>query len=94
MATAYTIVVPNPVGVPATVEVHVTAMRRDGRALSREELEALAVVYPPPTAEGRAAARAAIESAPSGAAGKRAKTSVAPRKPVTKRAAAKRPATR
>lgn len=87
MATAYTIIVPNPEGVPASVEVHITAMRPDGKALSREELMALAAAYPAPTAEGRAAVEAAIARAPSRAS----KASTKPRKPASKRAAAKRP---
>ena len=87
MADMYTIVIPTPEGVPETVEVHVMASRRDGKPLTREELEALVAVYPPPTAEGRATMKRVIERAPSGAA----KASTKPRKPASKRAAAKRP---
>lgn len=94
MADAYTIVVPTPAGVPRTVEVHVTATRRDGKPLTREELEALSLAYPPPTAEGRASiARVVANTPPSKPARKaRAKaTATKPGKPAAKRAAAKRP---
>lgn len=97
MAVAYTIVVPTPAGVSRTIEVHVTAMRHDGKPLTREELEALVAAYPPPTAEGRAAiARVLADlppTRPATKAGPRAKTAAAkPRRAPAKRAAARRPA--
>ncbi len=87
MATIYDVKVPNSPGVPEELEVPITVMRGDGEALSREELEALAAAYPPPTAEGRAAVDRAIARAPSRAPN----ASTKPRKATSKRAAAKRP---
>ncbi len=89
MATIYDVKVPNPPGVPASLDVHVTVTRRDGKSLTREELAALAAAYPPPTAEGRAAVDRAIKRAPSEAT----KAGTKPRKQSSKRAAAKRPRT-
>jgi len=93
MADAYTIVVPTPADVPCSVEVHITATRRDGKPLTREELEALSLAYPPPTAEGRASiARVIANAPPSSPAGKvKPSASTKPRKAPAKRAAAKRP---
>ncbi len=65
MATAYTVTLPNPPDVPADVVVRVVAMRADTKALSREELEALARAYPPPTEASREAIERAIARAPS-----------------------------
>lgn len=87
MTIAYTIVVPTPAGVPASVEVHVTAMRVDGRPLTREELVALAIAYPPPTEEGRAALTRAIATASPATP----KVGAKPHKAPGRRAAAKRP---
>jgi hypothetical protein len=101
MASSYTIVVPTPAGVPASVEVYVTAGRRDGKPLTRAELEALAVAFPPPTAEGRAALQGMIERAPAEVAQTtkeapkaKAHAGTKAKKPAPKRAAAKRPASR
>lgn len=80
MAIAYTVVVPNPAGVPDSVEVHVTAMRRDGKPLSGDELAAIAAAYPPPVEAARA------HEAPPVTAAKAKR-----RKPAAKRAAARRP---
>jgi len=92
MATAYTIIVPSPAVVPSSVEVRVVAMRHDGKELSREELEALAVAYPPPTASARAEVARAINAARSKPAVKaKAPVSTKARKAPAKRAAAKRP---
>ena len=87
MAVAYDIIIPRPDGVPASIVVRITAMREDGKPLSREELEALAKAYPPPDDETRTAVDAAIARAPSRPS---KGTSTKPRKPASKRAAAKR----
>ncbi len=86
MATVYDVKIPNPAGVPDSLDVHVTVTRADGKAFSREELEALAKVYPPHTAEGRAALERSIARAPSGAP----RSGTKPRRATSKRAAAKR----
>lgn len=93
MASMYTIVIPTPAGVPDTVELHIMASRRDGKALTREELEAVAALYPPPSAEGRAMLDRALAQAPTKPATK-APAGTKAKKPVAKRAAAKRPASR
>lgn len=86
-ATIYDVQIPNVTGIPPTLDVHITVMRHDGRPLTRAELEALAAVYPPPTAEARAALDRAIEVAPSVAA--------EPTTPVAKpRAKARKPASK
>jgi hypothetical protein len=92
-STIYDVQIASAPGLPPTLDVHVTVMRHDGKALTREELEALAAAYPPPTAEGRAAVEAAIAAASTAPAGKsRAKAmATKPGKSTTKRAAAKRP---
>lgn len=95
MATAYSIILPNPPGVPATITVRIVAMRDDAKALSREELEALAAAYPPPDETARAAVEGAIKRARARpAATSPSKSSKAPARPsskTTKRKAAKRP---
>jgi hypothetical protein len=95
MATTYTAVLPRPDGVPAPLLVRIVVMREDGKPLSREELEALVVAYPPHTEDARGTVDRAIARAPSKTAGKApAKpkaTATKPGKPTTKRAAAKRP---
>ena len=94
MATAYTIIAPRPAGVPEPVVVRIVATRADGKALSREELEALAAAYPPPTAEARDAVARAIARAPSRPVAKAKSKAVTGTKAVkvtSKRAAAKRP---
>jgi len=92
MATAYTIIVPAPAAVPSSLEVRVVAMRRDGKELSREELEALSLAYPPPNAVTRAEVARAIAAAPSRPAAKtKVPVSTKARKAPPKRAAAKRP---
>lgn len=70
MASSYTIVVPTPPELPPTLEVYVTVGRRDRKALTREELEALAAVYPPPTREGRVAVEKLAAEAPTASAPK------------------------
>lgn len=94
MATAYTTLAPRPPGVPSNIVVHLTAMRDDGKPLTREELEALSVAYPPPTAEGRSAVDAAIAAAAPSPASKKAHAGTKAKKPAPKRAAAKRPVSR
>ncbi len=97
MADLYTIVIPTPAGVPDTVELHVMASRRDGKPLTREELEAVSALYPPPTAEGCRMLARAIEAAPSAVEAtpaRRTSSGTKARKPTAKRAAAKRPASR
>jgi len=93
MASMYTIVIPTPVGVPETVELHIMASRRDGLPLTREELEAVAALYPPPSAEGRAMLERTIERALTKPVTK-ATTGTKAKKPAPKRAAAKRPTSR
>jgi DNA-binding IclR family transcriptional regulator len=91
-STIYDVQIASAPGVPPTLAEHVTVMRHDGKALTREELEALAAAYPAPPAEGRAAVEAAIAAASPAPAGKaRTKaTATKPGKATTKRAA-KRP---
>lgn len=92
MAVEYSITLPRPANVPAPLVVRITVMREDGKALSREELEALREAYPPPSAQGRASVEAAIVRAPSRPAAKaKAPVSTKARKAPAKRAAAKRP---
>lgn len=94
MATTYTAVLPRPAGVPAPLLLRVVAMREDGKALSREELEALVAAYPPHSDDARGVIERAIARAPSRPAKKpktEAKASTKARKPAAKRAAAKRP---
>jgi CheY-like chemotaxis protein len=55
MAKIYDVQISNPPGVPAALEVHLRVKRRDGKALSRDDLTALAAAYP--------SAEAAVESA-------------------------------
>lgn len=93
MASMYTIVIPTPAGVPETVELHIMASRRDGQALTREELAAVAALYPPPSAEGRVMLERTLALAPTKPATK-ASAGTKAKKPVAKRAAAKRPASR
>ncbi len=80
MANVYTVVIPRPAAVPASVEVRIVAGRPDGADLTTEELAALRAAYPAPV------------EAPSAKSKLRAKASATkPRKPAPKRAAAKRP---
>jgi hypothetical protein len=68
------------------------ASRRDGKPLTREELEAVSALYPPPTAEGRAILAKAIAAAPRTATPKeKAAASTKARKSTSRRAAARRP---
>lgn len=96
MALAYTVTLPNPPGVPASVVVRIVAMREDDKKLSREELSALAAAYPPPTEASRKAVESAIHRArsrPTETAKPRVKntrTKATP-KAAAKRKAAKRP---
>lgn len=82
MANVYTVVIPRPAAIPASVEVRIVAGRPDGGDLTAEELEALRATYPSASpAEVRPAAKA-----------KRPKASATkPAKPSAKRAAARRP---
>ena len=88
--TTYTKVIPRPAGIPASITVRIVAMRDDAKELSREELEALARVYPPTNAANRSAVQRDIEAAPSRPARVRAKRSSA-KTSAPKRKAAKRP---
>ena len=100
MATAYSIILPNPPGVLAPITVRIVAMRDDAKNLSREELEALAAAYPPPDETARTHVALAIKRArsrPGAAPSKTSKASPSTRpssKTATaapKRKAAKRP---
>ena len=94
MATAYSVTVPNPPGVPAPLVVRVTVMRADAQPLSREELEVLARAYPPTSEASRQGIEAAIARAPAHpskpAAKAPAKRPSSP-KSAPRRKAAKRP---
>ncbi len=87
-ATTYTAVIPRPDDLPASLLVRVVVMREDGKALSREELEALRHAYPPHSADARGTVDRAIAGAPSRVA--KAPAGTKPRRPAAKRAAARR----
>lgn len=63
MATAYTMNIPSPSGLPESLNVRVVGMRNDGKALTREDLTALAALYPPTSDESRKAVEASIKRA-------------------------------
>ena len=96
MALAYTANLPHPSEVPEHLHVRVFVTRHDGRDLSAEDLETLARVYPPASADARAAVESSIARAkrrvtkPS--TSKTTKATTRPGTKATKRKAAKRPA--
>lgn len=83
-ATLYTVVIPTDPSLPTGLVTRLTVQRADGDAFSREELEALAALYPPPT-EARGNVKHALSTAKPASAKKAPKPAPKPRK------AAKRP---
>ena len=95
MALAYTANLPHPSEVPEHLHVRVFVTRPDGRDLSAEDLETLARVYPPASADARAAVETSIARAKrrvtKSSSTKTTKATARPGSKATKRKAAKRP---